>query len=1115
MTPLNHNRYILSRRGCAFCFVWVMLFKCNAFADVSYLTEGGGDLKLIAPRNITTDTEGNCYVIDIQGVHKFDRSGHHTGMIGKDLGYQFNPASARGIAVAQKKLWVLDSRGLACAYDVAGRPVLGTGCQPGLFFDNLGSLYSEDPKTLEIVSNKGISFQKQLNEMPDCIVDPTAAVRAKNGRYYLADGVGRRVLIFGPEGRHIDRLKFQFQNPTALAIAGRFLFILDALSTAIDSKFIKVLNERDELIAEFGQPGAANWSDGRMDTPTSVAANDEFLFIADPAQNRVIRIAVDVFESARKQPWITFHQLHKETARMSKHQYVVKVDGSLGPANTARVEGTGYGATRTPRFQPNVSIVIENSGSVAVKNPRILLKGAPNWFSGAELAKEITENCQTDEEKAFACWDYVRRNMLPGVSWPDYFETPVAERSVVRFFNAFGSGACGSYHWLLPRVAMLAGLKAASGHLSDGSHGVAQIEYGGTGHYFDSLISHNRDPRTPIGLFFRKLDNHTVASYDDLVHDHYLMKRAGKDVGWLAREFGYHDGWDSLKIDYEDRYDMGILLRPGESFTRRWAYLGQYVGSEEPFDACCNGEIMYRPLLRNGTYRSHVEHEESMVCTADDGKSPALHAGRNNGRDCVTVFKVSSPYPIVGGTISGLFKRTGENDQLGIAVSYDRKTWFPVWKMARLGIHEERFGFGHLERLRKYPLHYEIYVRIKMSTTGPLDWVGVDDLNIEARFQAYEPSLPALDLGTNEITYMDETPEPHEIRIEHRWKTSSAITPPQRVSSPVFPPNGSKHHGYDFTFNWHPALKGSGNIVDYQFLLSNRPDMSWSLAPNFETFVGSSSTEFRVPEPSYFSPGGKYYWKVRPIDAHGVTGPWSDVWNFQVNGPGRPLRLKKISDGNSIRISWEQNPDGTRPVQYAIYGSDERGFTPSDNPYAGQDLEPDLEGQYPSLPRNLLADTTNTTIVVVSENNTNACANRAYYRVCAIDSNGVRSTPSEYIEVDHPFIFSSPITNVNTGKAYVYQIKTTWSKGHAGWSLRKGMSFLHEEELRFELIEAPSWLAIDRAKGTIEGIPPNDIVGPYAVRVRVTAYDTSRDEGPRVQGQVEQSFNLQVAKAKH
>ena len=56
-------------------------------------------------------------------------------------------------------------------------------------------------------------------------------------------------------------------------------------------------------------------------------------------------------------------------------------------------------------------------------------------------------------------------------------------------------------------------------------------------------------------------------------------------------------------------------------------------------------------------------------------------------------------------------------------------------------------------------------------------------------------------------------------------------------------------------------------------------------------------------------------------------------------------------------------------------------------------------------------------------------ANKAYYRVVAVDGDGKRSGESEYVEAPRPFIYSAPVTTAPAGQAYRYQVKAIRSIG--------------------------------------------------------------------------------------
>ena len=66
-----------------------------------------------------------------------------------------------------------------------------------------------------------------------------------------------------------------------------------------------------------------------------------------------------------------------------------------------------------------------------------------------------------------------------------------------------------------------------------------------------------------------------------------------------------------------------------------------------------------------------------------------------------------------------------------------------------------------------------------------------------------------------------------------------------------------------------------------------------------------------------------------------MWGPWGKTWSFTPRGPAYPLEVTVDYDhdtGVGV-LRWRPNPVGRKPVRYRVYGSDEKGFSVSDEPY--------------------------------------------------------------------------------------------------------------------------------------------------------------------------------------
>ena len=100
-------------------------------------------------------------------------------------------------------------------------------------------------------------------------------------------------------------------------------------------------------------------------------------------------------------------------------------------------------------------------------------------------------------------------------------------------------------------------------------------------------------------------------------------------------------------------------------------------------------------------------------------------------------------------------------------------------------------------------------------------------------------------------------------------------------------------------------------------------------------------------------------------------------------------------------------------------------------------------------------------------------ANKAYYRVVAVDGKDKRSGDSDYVEAPRPFIYSAPVTSAPAGQPYRYQVKAIRSIGDLtrrdAAKPKPGAKFWKIEPLKFSLTQKPSWMSIDADTGLITG----------------------------------------------
>jgi hypothetical protein len=138
-------------------------------------------------------------------------------------------------------------------------------------------------------------------------------------------------------------------------------------------------------------------------------------------------------------------------------------------------------------------------------------------------------------------------------------------------------------------------------------------------------------------------------------------------------------------------------------------------------------------------------------------------------------------------------------------------------------------------------------------------------------------------------------------------------------------------------------------------------------------------------------------------------------------------------------------------------------------------------------PANFVTEVAATELAVIGAEVKLPNANRAHYRVVAVDGQGNRSGPSEFAEAPRPILCSRPVTTAKVGSQYHYALAAVRSLGDLRTRVVSGketMNYWDIESPRFALRQGPAWLEIDEHTGVLSGIP--DAPGKVPVVVTVT-----------------------------
>lgn len=794
---------------------------------------------------------------------------------------------------------------------------------------------------------------------------------------------------------------------------------------------------------------------------------------------------------------------HVETIDASPHGYRIEMRGTVDGVMTRMP--VGYGAFQQG-WQPNRFVRIDNVGPTDVRNPRIVVGGKRNWWTVQDVVAEATRGAATPADRARAIWEFRRRSRFHACTWDGECS------DLLKALCIYGYTLCGDEALVINDLWKAAGFTTRRGHPV--GHCVTEVFYDGAYHLLDG----------DEHVICLKRDNRTIASEEEVVRDHDLMKRT-HTYSILAGESRQTDEFSASLYGHEGkregdwgtyaRHAMDLVLRPGESIELRWDHVGkQYTAGTVPkqgepahdglgdlrtgfgeaaYDNLRNGKIRYWPPLDGPGGTDALENvtfdAPSKTVKPTDPSKPAI-----------VTWRLASPYVFVGG-IAKAAAKLGPGGSAQWRYSADKKTWTPLPPRAGQPNAPLEASLDDVVSPRGQP-SYQFWLQLVLQGDAAAGSVSFD-LDIQTSLLA----LPELEAGVNQVVYSDSGPSARKVRITHQWLQRTTWRPPSAPAEALAPKDGQTMPGSHVTLRWSPAADPDGDaIVDYHFELSEHADMRWPLSPNFERLTSLTPSqgkpEWTVPSVGLLNPHTDYYWRVRARDATGVWGPWSRTFRFRVAAPGVPLDVQLVPTGDySRKLTWRPNPQGTPPVAYKIYGSDERGFTASDEPYLvlrGKGFVATME-QYEKkppgtpdagmvqTPANLIGRTAELSMPVVGPNLQMPNTNKAYYRVVAVDHAGNESGPSELAEVTRPLVFSPPVTTAQAGKPYHFQLRTIRSLGdlrcRATEKSSYNAAFWDREDHTFSATGLPEGLALDAKTGLISGVPTKP--GAYQIQVMV------------------------------
>jgi hypothetical protein len=553
------------------------------------------------------------------------------------------------------------------------------------------------------------------------------------------------------------------------------------------------------------------------------------------------------------------------------------------------------GGTMNPE---NLEIIIENLGDTGIVNPRMTVNRLYDWFDAKSIVAEVTRDCRTDEERAMALWWWVLYKR---------FQRSPTDRAAlhpVRAMNGYGYGICGHTSAWMKCLWTSAGLKARVQEIW--GHTVSEAWWDGAWHMLDGNVK----------VFYLARDNRTIASLAALEKDKWLIQRGIHPRDPWFRRPDPPELNDELsryiitsKDNYEDDgydneiakdYTMAMTLKPGEKLIRWWEpKLGKFEGRDSRAEAperYANGQLIWEPDLRRIDIKSYLSVPKygNVATRSRDESGPAIRVADLQDslytRPSVFSIPIASPYPIVGGRFSCTLVKEGS---AGLASVFFGR---PGWGSGDL--YNFRWGTGTRQadidldaRLIEagVPYRYEIGFALRGNAEAkPPTQAGLDGFKSVTDLQASPHSLPALTVGRNTVRFWHGSPQAGKVKITHRWREIHGRSLPSTVSAPLSPGDGATVSNLSPALAWAPATDPDpgDKVVDYQVMVSLRPDCRWPLSPALYQSIASDRPDWELPA-SFLNHGTTYYWKVRARDSRGDIGEWSRVFHFRTSVSAR------------------------------------------------------------------------------------------------------------------------------------------------------------------------------------------------------------------------------------
>ncbi len=645
------------------------------------------------------------------------------------------------------------------------------------------------------------------------------------------------------------------------------------------------------------------------------------------------------------------------------------------------------------KYEPLKKISISNHSKKQIISPRIIVNNE-NYYDEKEMMSSILTSSNSLQDSLLAIYTFTKEHIVHHC----HAEATEVYDDKYKSLFTYGYALCTASAYSIGD--MLLALNITSEEILNPDHHIIQALANGKFFLFDA------DEQ----VFYKALDNNSIVGLSEALNDKFLMKRT-KHLGraeYSADRNIYTSlvyGAPETRTYSNNRTSLfDFVLKPGEEIVfdysvptlyhqlnnRLTDYGGCVVDLEDVKELISNNKYSYNQNFLNIDLKGILYNKQNITANQNNSR-PNLHPQKTDAAEFIVKFDL--PFPVLDINIKMNLRQTTLADSILMYYSADNINWKHIYQSRETGSFVDNINlYNEVAPLEKDAL-YGYYLKFQFLPKDSAWACGIDSLEVNTTFQCSRFFLPKLKLGENTIEYTDTNGDDPDrnVKVTIEWEENYENRPPNKVQAPTFPLHQAEVDSLYFAFTWEPAEDADGDeITDYEFMLSEDDRMLYPYSPNFNLYISAFGEEhirpyFKVKETGWLNDGQTYYWRVRAKDARGAWGEWSDTWSFTPHGVMRPVNTNAEITGQSIRLSWTQNPTGKKPDFYKIYASNEmNGFAPDESTFF------------------TVADTTEFFIPFKTN-----VAPLSFYRISACDTSGQESLISSVIALPYPYIYSA------------------------------------------------------------------------------------------------------------